>query len=162
MNYITPYILCCECSLSHVWLFATTQTGRPQASSVYGILQGSISYSRDSSSPGIKLKSPVSPVLKAGSLPLSPRESSTFYYIIKFVWLNFNHLRFLTNAYAYFGTRFITQFLKTLIYLFQYSCLENPRDGGAWCTAIYGVADSWTRLKRLSSSSSSRPKSKPT
>ena len=29
-------------------------------------------------------------------------------------------------------------------------CLENPRDGGAWCVAIYGVAQSWTRLKRLS------------
>ena len=37
----------------------------------------------------------------------------------------------------------------------QYSCLENPRDGGAWGAAVYGVAQSWTRLKRLSSSSSS-------
>ena len=36
-----------------------------------------------------------------------------------------------------------------------YSCLENPRDGGAWWAAGYGVARSWTRLKRLSSSSSS-------
>ena len=36
----------------------------------------------------------------------------------------------------------------------QYSCLENPRDGGAWWAAIYGVAQSRTRLKRLSSSSS--------
>ena len=34
----------------------------------------------------------------------------------------------------------------------QYSCLENPRDGGAWWAAIYGVAQSQTRLKRLSSS----------
>ena len=31
--------------------------------------------------------------------------------------------------------------------------LENPRDGGAWWAAIYGVAQSWTWLKRLSSSS---------
>ena len=37
----------------------------------------------------------------------------------------------------------------------QYSCLENPRDGGACWAATYGVAQSWTRLKRLSSSSSS-------
>ena len=29
----------------------------------------------------------------------------------------------------------------------QCSCLENPRDGGAWWAAIYGVAQSWTRLK---------------
>ena len=35
----------------------------------------------------------------------------------------------------------------------QCSCLENPRDGGAWWAAIYGVAQSRTRLKRLSSSS---------
>ena len=39
--------------------------------------------------------------------------------------------------------------------LLQYSCLENPRDGGAWWAAVYGVAQSWTQLKRLSSSSSS-------
>ena len=42
----------------------------------------------------------------------------------------------------------------------QYSCLENPRDRGAWWDAIYGVTQSWTRLKQLcsrSSSSSSRP-----
>ena len=34
----------------------------------------------------------------------------------------------------------------------QCSCLENPRDGGAWWAAAYGVTQSWTRLKRLSSS----------
>jgi len=33
------------------------------------------------------------------------------------------------------------------------SCLENPRDGGAWWAAIYGVVQSRTRLKRLRSSS---------
>ena len=37
----------------------------------------------------------------------------------------------------------------------QCSCLENPRDGGAWWAAIYGVARSRTQLKWLSSSSSS-------
>ena len=36
----------------------------------------------------------------------------------------------------------------------QYSCLENPRDGGAWWAAVYGVTQSRTRLKWLSSSSS--------
>ena len=35
------------------------------------------------------------------------------------------------------------------------SCLENPRDGGAWWAAVYGVAQSRIQLKRLSSSSSS-------
>ena len=37
----------------------------------------------------------------------------------------------------------------------QCSCLENPRDGGAWWASIYGVSQSRIRLKRLSSSSSS-------
>ena len=37
----------------------------------------------------------------------------------------------------------------------QCSCLENPRDRGAWWAAVYGVVQSWTQLKRLSSSSSS-------
>ena len=38
----------------------------------------------------------------------------------------------------------------------QCSCLENPRDGGTWWAAVYGVAQSQTQLKRLSSSSSSK------
>ena len=38
--------------------------------------------------------------------------------------------------------------------LLQCSCLENPRDGGAWWAAVYGVAQSQTRLKRLGGSSS--------
>ena len=40
----------------------------------------------------------------------------------------------------------------------QCSCLENPRDGGAWWAAVYGVAQSRTRLKQLSSISSSMNK----
>ena len=38
--------------------------------------------------------------------------------------------------------------------LLQCSCLENPRDRGAWWAAVYGVTQSQTRLKQLSSSSS--------
>ena len=40
----------------------------------------------------------------------------------------------------------------------QYSCLENPRDRGAWWAAVYGVAQSQARLKRLSSNNSSSAK----
>ena len=36
----------------------------------------------------------------------------------------------------------------------QCSCLENPRDRGVWWAAVYGVAQSRTRLKRLSSKES--------
>jgi len=38
----------------------------------------------------------------------------------------------------------------------QYSCLENPRDRGAWWDVVYGVTRRWARLKRLSSSSSGK------
>ena len=38
---------------------------------------------------------------------------------------------------------------------FQCSCLENPRDGGAWWAAVCGVAQSRTQLKQLSNSSGS-------
>ena len=37
----------------------------------------------------------------------------------------------------------------------QCSCLENPRDGGAWWAAVHGVTQSRTQLKQLSSSSNS-------
>ena len=34
----------------------------------------------------------------------------------------------------------------------QYSCLENPMDGGAWWATVHGVAESWTRLSDFTSS----------
>ena len=40
----------------------------------------------------------------------------------------------------------------------QDSCLENPRDRGDWWATVYGVSQSWTRLKRLSSSSNKADK----
>ena len=43
----------------------------------------------------------------------------------------------------------------------QCSCLEDPRDGGAWWAAVYGVAQSWTWLRRLSSSSWTNYSSEP-
>ena len=43
----------------------------------------------------------------------------------------------------------------------QCSCLENPSDGGALWAAVYGVTQGRTRLKRLSSSSSSKVQGKP-
>ena len=33
----------------------------------------------------------------------------------------------------------------------QYSCLENPMDGGAWWVTVHGVAKSWTRLSHFTS-----------
>ena len=45
--------------------------------------------------------------------------------------------------------------------IFQDSCLANPRDGGAWRAAVYGVTQSQTRLKRLSSSCNTILKKEP-
>ena len=33
--------------------------------------------------------------------------------------------------------------------LLQYSCLENPMDGGGWWAAVHGVAKNWTRLSNF-------------
>ena len=70
----------------------------------------------------------------------------------------------MTNLDGILKTRDIT--LPTQVHLvkagegnctpLQYSCLENPMDWGAWWAAIYGVAQSQTRLTWLSSSSSSQ------
>ena len=49
---------------------------------------------------------------------------------------------------------FITSIVPGDLTPLQYSCLENPMDGGAWWAAVHGVAKSRTQLKRLSSSSS--------
>ena len=58
----------------------------------------------------------------------------------------------MANLDSIFKSRDIT--LPTKVHLvkanpnpLQCSCLENPREGGAWWVAVYGVAQSWTRLK---------------
>ena len=41
---------------------------------------------------------------------------------------------------------FNQSFAKHQVIPLQYSCLENPMDGGAWWAAVHGVSKSWTRL----------------
>ena len=67
--------------------------------------------------------------------------------------ISFFHLIYqtsITGLYIYF--KWLHSFFGNPL---QRSCLENPRDGGARLAAVYGAARSWTRLKQLSSSSSS-------
>ena len=70
------------------------------------------------------------------------------------------HLLLLCHPFYFFPT-FSLLIISFILLLYfgegngtplQYSCLENPMNGGAWWAAIYGVAQSRTRLKRLSSS----------
>ena len=65
----------------------------------------------------------------------------------------------LAQAFSWFQSHLWKKILTLVLggsraTIFQCSCLENPRDGGAWWAAVYGVAQSRTRLKWLSSSSS--------
>ena len=57
-----------------------------------------------------------------------------------------------SNVYYFWG-KVKVSLEKAMATPLQYSCLENPMDGGGWWAAISGVAQSRTRLKRLSSSS---------
>jgi hypothetical protein len=59
--------------------------------------------------------------------------------------------RLLDETTAYFKKDFLTnKCIKINVgngNPLQGSCLENPRDGGAWWASVYGVAQSWTQLK---------------
>ena len=57
--------------------------------------------------------------------------------------------------FLFSSVSFLSFALSDLLLIHQCSCLENPRDGGAWWAAVYEVAQSRTRLKWLSSSTSS-------
>ena len=89
------------------------------------------------------------------------------YFILYFLYFFFFLTAWMSGLLSKYVHVFITLEV-TLLYLcllnssfgegngtpLQCSCLENPRDRGAWWAAIYGVAQSRTWLKRLSSSSS--------
>ena len=77
-------------------------------------------------------------------------------------YLQFSSLALRDKVWGVVSIAVMTQFQGNMEVLedgngnpLQYSCLENPREGGAWWAAFYGVAQSQTRLKQLSSSSSS-------
>ena len=73
----------------------------------------------------------------------------------KFSWVFFgNVVMLLENIFILLDLAFMIQYGEGNGNPLQCSCLENPRDGGAWWPAVYGVAQSRTRLKWLSSSSS--------
>ena len=71
---------------------------------------------------------------------------------LKKVGKTISPFRYNLNQIPYDYTMDVTNRFKGLDLI---ECLKNPRDGGAWWAAIYGVARSRTRLKWLSSNSSS-------
>ena len=128
--------------------------GSPPGSSVHGITQQEhcsglpFPSPEDLPDPGIEPASSMAPALTGGFLPThsiilawrslwAEKPGSTGTTELK---------RLSMHVYIYFGEGNGNPL--------QCSCLENPRDGGAWWAAVFGVAQSWTRLKRYSSGSS--------
>ena len=115
------------------------------------------------------------PLLKS----VMPRQGKFWQKVSKKNSLSFNQLLTRAKIFPNFFTMLVNHWYKTCWCIFcmseifphisnqhftchyskgtplQHSCLENPMDGGAWWAALYGVAQSQTQLKRLSSSSSS-------
>ena len=102
-------------------------------------------YPTDYSSPG----SSVHGILQARMLEWVVMPSSRGIFLTQ--GLNQHFLCLLQLASSIFTTSTAWEARFLLYYAadhpLQCSCLENPRDGGAWWAAVYGVAQSWTRLK---------------
>ena len=104
-------------------------------------------------------------VLLALELPNHPLITLLgLFLLLRFIWTTLEWIPLIFLAILNTGTLW-TKFYQVSASKLQWrrrwhptpvSCLENPRDGGAWWAAVYGVAQSRTRLKRLSSSSSSK------
>ena len=66
-------------------------------------------------------------------------QRSKCYFVLQFLWRR----KYIQVLYR---TRLLGEGNGTPL---QYSCLENPMDGGAWWAAVHGVAWSWTRLSNF-------------
>ena len=75
------------------------------------------------------------------------------YTYISIFFRFFSHIEYSFLCYAVGSYQLSILYIVACNDPLQCSCLENPRDGGAWWAAVFGVAQSRTRLKRLSSSS---------
>ena len=158
-DHLTFHLLLCSVAQSCLTLCDHMDYGPPR-SSVHGILQARIpEWVAISSSRGMELAmelaSPVSSTLVDRFFTTEPNISGK------------SHGRRSLVGYSPWGCK-ESDTTERLHFHFslsctgegngnplQCSCLENPRDRGAWWAAVYGVAQSHTRLKRLSSSSSS-------
>ena len=108
------------------------------------------------------LDAPGSCIFPAPALEsaISPKNLGSFYWEMVFRNQDLDS----GSAYCFWSViasrpSHVTELGNMCVYIYingnplQCSCLENPRDGGAWWVAVYGVAQSRTQLKRLSSSS---------
>ena len=147
-NIILPYIV--VQSLSHVWLFATPWTAAPQAS-----LSFTISWRLLKVMP-IESMMPSNHLLLVAPFSSCPQSSpaSGSFPMWQFFASGGQNIGASAPVLPMNIQGWFPLGLTGLNFPLQCSCLENPRDRGAWWAAIYGVAQSRTQLKRLSSSSS--------
>ena len=141
-------VLCCV--LSHFtcdWLFVTLRA----IASVHGILQVRIWSGLlcpppgDLPHPGIKPAALMSPALAGRFLPLAPPGKSQLALVIKNRPIKVEEVRdvdWIPGSGRSPGRGHGNPF--------QYSCLENLVDKGAWWAMVHRVEKCWTRLKRLS------------
>ena len=130
----------CECTLSHVWLFGIPWTIACQAPL-------SMKFPRQEYWSGLPLPFPgVLP--KAGIKPIN-RDLITFTSQSEVGSLRVR--KRIPLGGSMWAKHFINSNGEGNGNPLQCSCLENPRDGGAWWAADFGAAQSQTRLKRLSS-----------
>ena len=88
---------------------------------------------------------PIKQQLPTPTLPLAPGNHYCIFYVFGYPRTQLSDFTFTSHFHA---------LEKEMATHAKCSCLENPRDGGAWWAAVCGVAQSRTRLKWLSSSSS--------
>ena len=127
-------------SLRRVWLFTTPWTAAYQAPLPMG-------FSRQEYWNGLPLPSPF--ITYYYLAKQDPIFKANFTYIFSFLLGRNLGVELVGHDWATSLSRIGEGNGNPL----QCSCLENPRDGGAWWAAVYGVAQSQTQLKRLSSSS---------
>ena len=141
-NHVLSHHTCMLSHFSHVWFFATQWTIDHQAPLSMGFSRQEYWSVLPFPSPGDLLDSGVEPgLLHCGQILYCLSYQGMPMVVIEMANCYKSFIHLLSISVSVNGNPL------------QNSCLESPMYGGAWWAAVYGVAQSWTRLKWLSSSS---------